>query len=325
LRSQPVKTAVTRASVILCTRNRADQLSEALDALGAMQVPPDVDWEVLVIDNGSGDATRETVQAFIANGHPRFRYVYEPEPGKTYALNLGIEEARGDILAFTDDDALVEANWLTAILASMEKHSADGVGGKVLPIWDAPRPAWLRDRFLNVLAILDLGDRAFALDWKNPPLMLFGVNVAFRRSVFVRLGLFNTVLGSRGEEQELFDRLAVHNARVVYEPSMIVRHHIAASRLTKEYYREWYRASGRARAKLDPGQVRTMCGIPLFSIRNAISTVGRFVMAGLSGQRDAALSEYLTLNLYATFFFDRLRLRASRDAIASPPRSVRLP
>jgi GT2 family glycosyltransferase len=203
----------------------------------------------------------------------------------------------------------------------MHRYSADGVGGKVLPMWRGPRPVWLTDRFLNVLAVLDHGEEIIRLDWKNPPRMLHGVNYAFRRSVFERLGGFNTILGSRGEDQELFDRLRRSRACVIYDPAIIVHHELVTDRLTKTYYRDWYRATGRARAKLDHGPARSILGIPLFMMRKGVETLGRFAMAVVRRDREAAFAEYLTLNYWATFYGARARGHFSGDFLAPRERA----
>lgn len=301
------------ASVIVCTYNRASRLVVALDALAAMELPDGIEWEVLVVDNASTDATRETIETFIRNGHPRFRYVAEPTPGKTYALNRGIAAARGEILAFTDDDAVVDRQWLARIVDTIQRYGADGVGGKVVPIWRGQRPAWLKDRFLNVLAVLDHGDAMIRLDWKNPPSMLYGVNYAFRRSVFERVGGFNTILGSRGEDQELFDRLRAARASVIYDPAIVVGHELVTDRLTKKYYRDWYCATGRARAKLNQGDVASILGIPLYTIRKGMATVGRLASAVVRRDPDDMFADYLTLNFWASFYSARLRAAIFSD------------
>lgn len=302
------------ASVILCTRNRAAQLQTALEALATMRLSEEVKWEVLIVDNGSTDATRDIVGQFIRDGYSRFRYLYEPSPGKTYALNTGIYEAHGEILAFTDDDAIVEPNWLAAIIAAFQRHSADGIGGKVLPIWQAKRPTWLSDSFLNVLALLNFGDEAFRIDWKEDPKMLYGVNYAFRKVIFERLGNFNTILGSRGEDQELFDRLAAADARVFYDPSVVVRHVISGDRLTKRYYREWYRASGLARAKLAPSVGRSLFGIPLYSLRSGFATLGGLFASALTCDKEGFFTSWLRLNYFAAYYLGRIRIALSRTA-----------
>lgn len=296
------------ASVILCTRNRATRLSVALNALAAMQVRAGIEWEVLIVDNGSTDATRDTVRAFIEDNHPRFRYVYEPEPGKTYALNCGISKAQGEILAFTDDDAIVDTNWLTAIVEAFGHYLPDGVGGKVLPVWGGERPGWLSDRFLNVLALLDYGDEPFQLNWKINPHMLYGVNFAFRKSVFDQLGGFNTILGSRGEDQELFDRLATSNACVIYDPTIVVQHVIPCERLTRSYYHDWYRAGGRARAKLDISAGRHVFGIPFFMLRKGLATLGDLTASVFARDGESIFQHLLWLDFYAAYYLGRFRI-----------------
>src|SRR5687768_17247493 len=95
-------------SVINCTRNRCDKLVTALSSLDAAVVPQGVQCEVLIIDNGSTDATAEVCKPFVASKSRSYRYIFEGTKGKSVALNRGVREARGDILAFTDDDCLVD-------------------------------------------------------------------------------------------------------------------------------------------------------------------------------------------------------------------------
>ncbi len=83
-----------KISVILCTHNRCQSLAKALNSLAALTLPESVEWEVLVVDNNSSDGTREVVQRDFCGRYPgRFRYLFEPQPGKSYALNAGIRQA----------------------------------------------------------------------------------------------------------------------------------------------------------------------------------------------------------------------------------------
>jgi glycosyltransferase involved in cell wall biosynthesis len=101
-----------KITVILCTYNRCRSLAKALESVAAQTFSKSVEWEVVVVDNNSRDQTREVV-AELNHRHPgRFRYLLEQRSGKSYALNAGITEARGDILAFMDDDVTVEPTWL---------------------------------------------------------------------------------------------------------------------------------------------------------------------------------------------------------------------
>src|SRR5215471_9795294 len=99
-----------RITVILCTYNRCESLSTALESVAVSQLPPSISWEVLIVDNNSSDRTREVVEEFSHRYPGRFRYAFEPRQGKSYALNVGVREAKGDVLAFMDDDVTVEAS-----------------------------------------------------------------------------------------------------------------------------------------------------------------------------------------------------------------------
>src|SRR5579862_1106876 len=101
-----------KITVILCTYNRHQSLAAALESIADQHLPAGADWEVVVVDNNSSDHTREVVDQYCRKYPNRFRYVFEPQPGKSYALNTGIREAKGDVLAFMDDDVTVEADWL---------------------------------------------------------------------------------------------------------------------------------------------------------------------------------------------------------------------
>ena len=104
-----------RVSVILCTYNRCESLRTALQSVAACRFPESTPWEVLVVDNNSKDQTPAVVEEFVQQYPGRFRYLFEPQPGKSHALNSGIQEARGDILAFMDDDVTVDPGWLQTL------------------------------------------------------------------------------------------------------------------------------------------------------------------------------------------------------------------
>lgn len=106
-------------TVILCTYNRCESLAKALESAAALRLPESVEWEVLVVDNNSTDQTREVVEAFCRRHTGRFRYLFERQQGKSYALNAGIREAGGNVLAFTDEDVTVEPPWLKNLTAAL--------------------------------------------------------------------------------------------------------------------------------------------------------------------------------------------------------------
>lgn len=122
-----------KATVIVCTYNRCQSLADTLDSLAKSIVPASTDWEVLIVDNNSADRTRQVVEEFTRRFPGRFRYVFEPRQGKSFALNRGIRETQADVLAFTDDDVIAEPAWLWNLTKDLFSGEWQGAGGKILP------------------------------------------------------------------------------------------------------------------------------------------------------------------------------------------------
>ncbi len=211
-------------TVILCTYNRSRSLAKALTSAAALNLPEDVDWEILVIDNNSSDQTRAVIEGFCQSYPGRFRYLFEPKPGKSNALNAGIQAARGDVLAFMDDDVIVEPTWLQNLIpiAPLHDDTWAGTGGRIIPDWTSSPPRWMPVNIPHALAPLaafDLGPEAHQLS-ESP----FGTNMAFRREVFEKYGGFRTDLGPapgtmvRSEDTEFGNRLLAAGERLRYEP-----------------------------------------------------------------------------------------------------------
>jgi len=241
-------------TVIVCTYNRCRDLETALKSVAASEVPSSITWEVLVVDNNSTDQTRDVVQAFCSKHADRFRYLFEPEAGKSYALNAAIANARGKVLAFMDDDVTVEPTWLHNLTASLHDGEWAGAGGRTLPAESFIPPPWLPNDFKTWGAILcayfDHGDEACEID--HPP---YGANMAFRSCVFERHGGFRIDLGPapgsqiRNEDSELGRRLLTAGERLRYEPTAVVYHPVPQGRITKEYFCSWWFDFGRARIR----------------------------------------------------------------------------
>jgi glycosyltransferase involved in cell wall biosynthesis len=238
-------------SVILCTYNRSQSLAKALNSLAVQSFPAALAWEVLVVDNNSTDETRQVVQDFCRRYPGRFRYCFEPIHGLSHARNTGIGEARGEIVAFTDDDVIVESNWLLNLTASLRGREWAGAGGKIVAANSFSPPRWLPldgpQNLRGMLTLFDLGENAEELG--QAP---FGANMAFRREMFEIYGNFRTDLGRRpgsmmcNEDTEFGRRVMAAGERLRYEPSAVVYHPVPASRLTKEYFLTFSFNYGRA-------------------------------------------------------------------------------
>lgn len=277
-----------KITVILCTYNRCQDLAKALNSFAVQTLPTTTDWEVLVMDNNSTDGTRELATGFCGRYPNRFRYLYEPRPGKSYALNTGIREARGDVLAFTDDDVTVEPTWLQNLTASLHNGEWAGAGGRTLPQEAFAPPRWLSSKGQYALAPLALFDRGSqAGDLNEAP---FGNNMAYRKAMFEKHGGFRNDLGPRAgskdpqksEDGEFGDRLLAAGERLRYEPSAVLYHSVPQSRIQKKYFRSWWFDKSRAdvRAYGVPSDTNWFVfGIPLYMFRRLAMWTLRWMIA----------------------------------------------
>src|SRR5512135_3394307 len=151
-----------RASVIICTWNRAKSLAVTLESIERSELPASVSWEVLIVDNNSKDDTKAVFEQFQRRQPQRYRYVFEPRQGKSFALNTAIDNARGAILVFTDDDVTVDPHWLAETVAIFDRQPCAGVGGKIVDAWTSKKPDWLSLEgpysLMTVIVTFDHGD-----------------------------------------------------------------------------------------------------------------------------------------------------------------------
>jgi glucosyl-dolichyl phosphate glucuronosyltransferase len=265
-----------RITVILCTHNRCRSLANALKSIAASELPNSVEWEVLVVDNNSRDQTREVVQDFCRRDPLHFRYLFEPRPGKSHALNSGIADARAEVLAFTDDDVAVEPSWLYELTHPLEDPEWSGTGGRVFLPVDFVPPPWLRpddpSSILGILAYFDPGPEPGTFPKRQPPV---GANMAYRKEMFLRYGGFRTDLGPlpgravRYEDTEFGWRLLNAGERVKYVPSAIVHHEVSPQRLNKKYFLVYFYGYGRAAIRnREKGQPVGFIPRPVMSLAN---------------------------------------------------------
>jgi glucosyl-dolichyl phosphate glucuronosyltransferase len=280
--------AARKVTAILCTCNRAETLAETLQSLAASQLPDSVSWEVLVVDNNSTDETREVVENVRRRYPGKFRYLFEPNPGKCYALNSGIANARGEILAFVDDDVTVEPRWLGNLTGLLGDEWA-GAAGRILPAQTFTLPRWLSWEYrtggfrpdpLGILcAHFDLGDQPRELDLDHLP---YGANMAFRRTTFEKCGGFRLDLGPRpnsqlrNEDVEFARRAIKAGERLRYEPSAVVYHPVPLGRISKEFFLSWWFDYGRANI-IERGDQPDVFGIP----RDYLSLLRRVVQISI--------------------------------------------
>lgn len=280
-------------SVIISAFNRGEGLRETLQSV-LTQDCGGARYEVIAVDNNSTDNTSEVIASFIASGHTNLRHLFEPRQGVSYGRNTGIRVARGSIIAFTDDDVVVAPDWIQSIARCFDQYPAvDYVTGKMLPIFDAPPPAWLTRESRGPVVLRDRGEQPL---FSEPGCFFPGwatANIAFRRAVFEQVGLFSGEF-PRGQDLELIIRVWRAGGRGMYAPDVRVSHRIAADRLTKAYHRMWHSREGDIRARVrfreifdrdgrvvPADGVRLVFGVPPFLVRELVSTGVEWLRAWL--------------------------------------------
>jgi glycosyltransferase involved in cell wall biosynthesis len=248
-------------SVIIPTCDRRELLGLCVRSVLSQSLPPD---EILVVDNAPPGGARVPAGAFPS----QVRVLREERVGVSHARNLGIDHARGDILAFIDDDAQAHPEWLSRIVSCLEGTGAAGVGGPTVPVWEAPPPRYLLDspKALSYIGVFSLGDERRRLAESRD--FLIGTNCAFRRTVFDEGHRFRFITLGRplrvGEDWE-FSRRIAGRYPVFYDPGVIVNHLIPAHKAKLGYLAWTGFENGRMKAAigrpLSPRGLRDVWGV----------------------------------------------------------------
>jgi glucosyl-dolichyl phosphate glucuronosyltransferase len=303
-------------SVIICTYNRCDLLKKSIESLLAQDCGP-LRYELIIVDNNSSDRTKEVCQPFLSPGDPPVRYIFEPEQGVSYARNRAISQAKAPILAFSDDDICVSRDWLASIKRAFDEHpEAAGIGGKVLPKWQDEPPRWLTRSHWTPLALQDYGEAALPIN-AGHPLCLITANLALRREVFERIGLFSPTLqrvkngiGSM-EDHELHLRLWKADFQEIYVPYVLVHALVQAERLTKAYHRKWYKGHGYFYALMGDQEFERSAArlfdVPGHLYKQAFFDLLQWGKNRLSGNQERAFRHETSLCFFAGFFQQRLQ------------------
>jgi len=248
----PPQDITSGVSVVVCayTEKRWSQIERALGSLAEQTVQPA--QVIVVVDHnlalGQRLATRFPHLDVVPN---RF------ERGLSGARNTGVDQARGSVVVFLDDDAYADPGWLQSLLACYDDESTIGAGGLVLPDWSpAGPPGWLPEEFLWVVGCSYRGLPEAKAEVRNP----IGASMSFRRTAFDLAGYFNSSVGRNAkvsrpagcEETEFSIRLrqAWPGGRIMYEPRAVVHHHVDDSRRTWRYFLNRCYAEGLSKAQV---------------------------------------------------------------------------
>lgn len=239
--------AVLDVSVVICayTEERWYDLVAAVESVQRQRVPP---REIIVVIDHN-PSLQERVQAHI----PGVILVKNSEPqGLSGARNCGIAIARGMFVAFLDDDAIAEPDWLILLYGSCEDSQVLGVGGTVEPQWLCTQPAWFPEEFYWVVGCTYQNPPEVPIVVRNP----YGGCTCFRREIFEVVGSFRNGIGRvgtrplGGEETELCIRASQCWPQKIflYQPQARIHHRIPPHRATWRYFRSRCYAEGLSKA-----------------------------------------------------------------------------
>jgi glucosyl-dolichyl phosphate glucuronosyltransferase len=246
-----------RVSVAICTWNRCQSLRRTLQSLTMAMVPRDVEWEVLVVNNNCTDSTDDVIRSF--EKLLPIRRLWEPVAGLSSARNRAVAEATGDYIVWTDDDVLVDADWLAAYVRAFRRWPVAAIfGGPIDPLFEDGPPAWIpavMHWIGPVFGRQSLGDEPVRLDPEVLPHGPYGGNMAMRRSVQVRFP-YDPTLGVRhgeyitGEETQVMMRMLETGVEGWWTPEPRVAHCIPRQAQTTAYVRRWFIGRGKGELRL---------------------------------------------------------------------------
>jgi glucosyl-dolichyl phosphate glucuronosyltransferase len=264
-------------SIVIATYNRAPLLAKALSSITSQSLDRDISLEVLVIDNNSNDYTPLFVMEFARTSKVPIHYHFEPQRGKGFALNRGIQEAKGEVIVFTDDDIVADPLWLQHIVDCFRDYNCDCVGGRVVPEYPSNPPSWVvncADDLIGPIVRYDYGQEV--KEYRPTAMYEFlGANYAFKRSVFDEIGLFLTDIGPGrtfgGEDTEMIRRLWQAKKTLYYCGFALVWHPVDPKRMTLDYVARWNMSLGLCRVMSDernmPEDLKYLFGYPTYLIR----------------------------------------------------------
>jgi GT2 family glycosyltransferase len=217
-------------SVVVCSYNGGSTLEQCLTSLREADYP---DREVILVDDGSTDSTREIVSRF-----PEVRAIHQPNRGLSVARNVGLQAATGEVVAYTDSDCLADPDWLTLLVHRLQSSEAAAVGGPNLSPEDG-----------RVAACVDAspGQPTHVLEDDQVAEHIPGCNMAFRREALEAIGGFDPVYRQAGDDVDVCWRLQANGGWIAFAPSAFVWHH---RRQTAQAYLRQQFGYGRAEALL---------------------------------------------------------------------------
>jgi glycosyltransferase involved in cell wall biosynthesis len=248
-------------TIAICTFNGACRLPALIEKLLYLTQHPikltnqeNLKWEIIIVDNNSSDNTAKVInsyqQKFPAN---QFNYIFESQQGVAYARRRAIQEAKGEIIGFLDDDNLPKDNWIAEVYQFFQQHpQAAACGSSIQGIYEIEPPANF-ERIASLMAIINRGEKAFI----SKRVMPAGAGIAIRKQAWVDcvpktpkiLGRTANSIASKGEEIEALLHMQAGGWEIWHNPQMQLSHYIPSDRFQPEYLTQLCRSVGLSRFK----------------------------------------------------------------------------
>lgn len=313
-------------SVVVCTYNRADLLARTLASIARAEQPGDRTWELLVVDNRSTDHTVDVVADW--SDRLPIRYLYEPEPGLSAARNRAVAEARGRLMAFTDDDVEVDTAWLCELATARRAYpTAAYLAGKILPSYENTRPRWMTEACEALLAgvVIKYSPRRQAGVLSAGESRPMGANLAFDTEALRAIGGFRTDLGRNGsslvggEEVAAMIELERRGHHGVYVPGAIVHHLTPVSRLRRGFLFRYFTAVGIAAVRMGQVEPANRIGPPRWMPRKLLGTGLALAWSCLTGPGEDWIRRMRGFGFYLGAIWELLRTAPHAPAMQDTP------
>lgn len=238
-----------KVTIAICTWNRARLLRRTLESISGLFVPLGINWELIVVDNNSTDDSRSVIESF-SDSLP-LKYRFEKRQGHSFSRNTAVKHTTGDLIIWTDNDVVVESDWLQNYVDACRNYpDSSFFGGRITPVFESPKPEWLEQTWeicKPVFAFRDLGDSDFPL---NPEQFPYGANLAVRTSV-QKAHLFNTDTGRKANDLVGDDEITMLRSLTdaghhgVWVGNVGVQHIIPDDRATESYVANYFIGQGQ--------------------------------------------------------------------------------
>ncbi len=277
-----------KVTVAICTWNRSDLLNKTLENMLQLKADESFSWELIIVNNNCTDDTDQVIMIF--SDRLPIKYVSEPTLGLSNARNAAVCNATGDYIIWTDDDVLVDKNWLIAYVEAFIKYpDATVFGGPVEPWFEGEPPRWLIqgwEHVANSYAVRDLGNSEIRFQPKGD-IIPYGANFAVRLKEQAE-NLYDPHLGLVGDKRTMGEEvtvlrkiLSVPRAVGWWLPKAKVRHWLPKERQSLQYIKKYYVGRGVTR-KLQKTDIlnnrKTLFGRPIKMYKQLIIGHSKYVV-----------------------------------------------